>query len=249
MNTNKLIHCIKYKSYKPLNVLLFILCSCFLAKGQTADTNAAFVRNAGIGGNNTIDMLKRIRTDCLDFKPDLTIVMAGTNDMNSVKYVPLEKYKINLEHILDSIKIAGSKALIMNILPFYTPYLLTRHPKAFYGTEGPEGRQAAVNAAIAEIAKKRHIPLLNIHHYFEKIGDIGLEKSSLIRNEANSSMTDGIHPTPDGYRLIASLVYQKIISEGLPHRRVVCFGDSITKGDGSIDGKSYPAYLKKLLQP
>ena len=28
---------------------------------------------------------------------------------------------------------------------------------------------------------------------------------------------------------------------------IVCFGDSITNGDGSIDKESYPAYLKKLL--
>jgi lysophospholipase L1-like esterase len=33
----------------------------------------------------------------------------------------------------------------------------------------------------------------------------------------------------------------------LPQTRIVCFGDSITKGDGSNDGESYPGYLNKLL--
>ena len=51
----------------------------------------------------------------------------------------------------------------------------------------------------------------------------------------------------DGYRAIGIAVYERIIDNKLPHERVVCFGDSITKGDGSIDNKSYPAYLKKLL--
>jgi hypothetical protein len=33
----------------------------------------------------------------------------------------------------------------------------------------------------------------------------------------------------------------------LPKTGIVCFGDSITKGDGTMDRDSYPAYLKKLL--
>ena len=211
-------------------------------------TTKLFVRNAGIGGNNTIDLIKRVGKDCLNFNPDLTILMIGTNDMNSVKYVPLEKYKQNLELLLDTIKSSGSKVLIMNILPFFEPYLLTRHPKTFYGTEGPSGRQAAVNKAIAAIAKQKGVPLLDIHHYFAAVGRIGLDKNSLIRNEVNSGITDGIHPTVDGYRLMAALVYQRILLEGLPHQRIVCFGDSITKGDGTIDHDSYPAFLRRLFE-
>lgn len=246
-----LLHNIVRSRLKTLYKMMFI--ALFLSIGacvhaQASDTAHLFIRNAGVGGNNTIDMLKRVRKDCLNFRPDLTILMAGTNDMNSVKYVPLEQYKQNLTRLLDSIKSSGSKVLLMNILPFYEPYLLTRHPSAFYGKEGPAGRQAAVNSAIAKIAKNAGVPLIDIHHYFEKVGRIGLDKYSLIRNEANSGLTDGIHPTVDGYRLIASLVYQRIIAEGLPHTRIVCFGDSITKGDGSIDKNSYPAFLKSLLQ-
>ncbi|WP_225974320.1 SGNH/GDSL hydrolase family protein [Arachidicoccus ginsenosidivorans] len=215
---------------------------------QTVETtDSVFVKNAGIGGNNTIDLLKRVQRDCIDYKPDLTILMIGTNDMNSVKYVPLEKYKQNLIRLLDTIKASGSKVLLMNILPFYTPYLLTRHPKAFYGEAGPEGRQEAVNKAISQIAKQEKVPLLDMHHYFASVGKIGLDKYSLISNEKNTGKTDGIHPTVDGYRLMAALVYQRIIMANLPHKRVVCFGDSITKGDGSITRNSYPAFLKKLL--
>lgn len=247
MRLHKIIHSRLKTVHKMMLIIVFLSASVCI-HAQSAETSQSFIRNAGVGGNNTIDMLKRVRKDCLNFKPDLTILMAGTNDMNSVKYVPLEQYKQNLTRLLDSIKSSGSKVLLMNILPFYEPYLLTRHPKAFYGKEGPAGRQAAVNAAIAKIAKEADVPLIDIHHYFEKVGKVGLDKYSLIRNEANSGLTDGIHPTVDGYRLIASLVYQRIISEGLPHSRIVCFGDSITKGDGSIDKNSYPAFLKSLLQ-
>ena len=106
-----------------------------------------------------------------------------------------------------------------------------------------------MNAAIGEIAAEKKVDLLDIHHVFAAIGAVGTGKSSYIRNTANSGMTDGIHPTPDGYRAIALAVYRYMVDHDLPRHRVVCFGDSITKGDGSMDRNSYPAYLKKLLMP
>lgn len=222
--------------------LCFVICSSIAAQ-----KTAPFVINAGIGGNNTQDLLARIDEDCISYKPDLTVLMVGTNDMNSVKYIPLDQYKANLEKIIDILLRSKSQVLLMNILPLYEPYLLTRHPQSFYAPEGPAGRLKAVNKVIDQVAIEKHVSFLDIHHIFETIGNIGTDESSYIRNMANSNLTDGIHPTPDGYRAMAIAVYEKINNNNLPHKRVVCFGDSITKGDGSIDNKSYPAYLKKLL--
>lgn len=238
--------------YLPTRIRVFCIGVIFLLSASSqikgfAQAQQPFVINAGIGGNNTRDLLARINKDCLSFHPDLTILMIGTNDMNSVKYVPLKEYKKNLQKIIDILLASHSKVLVMNILPLYEPYLLTRHPKAFYEPEGPSGRLAAVNKAIKKIANQKGVSFLDIHHIFEKIGNIGLDKSSYIRNKKNSNRTDGIHPTPDGYRAIAIAIYEHIINVHLPHERVVCFGDSITKGDGSIDHNSYPAFLKKLL--
>ena len=238
--------CLK-KHFWHLSAILFVIIFA-ISTGAKAQSVAPVVFNAGVGGNNTVDLLRRIDKDCLGKNPDLTVLMIGTNDMNSVKYIPLEQYKRNLSKIIDSILHAHSKVLLMNVLPMYPPYLFTRHPKAFYGEEGPEGRLAEMNAAIWKIAQEKAVTFLDIHHVFEKIGDVGLDRSSYIRNEVNSHMTDGIHPTPDGYRAIAIAVYECIKSNRLPHERVVCFGDSITKGDGTIDRNSYPAYLKRLLQ-
>lgn len=228
-------------------ILYCLFLTLGLISSITAQKTAPFVINSGVGGNNTKDLLARIDSDCISYKPDLTILMVGTNDMNSVKYIPLDQYKANLEKIIDILLKAKSKVLLMNILPLYEPYLLTRHPKSFYAPEGPAGRLKAVNKVIRQVAQEKHVSFLDVNHIFAAIGNIGLDESSYIRNMANSKMTDGIHPTPDGYRAIAIAVYEKIINDNLPHERVVCFGDSITKGDGSIDNKSYPAYLKKLL--
>ena len=203
--------------------------------------------NAGIAGNNSNNLLKRIDTDCLAHKPQLTILMIGTNDMNNGKHVPLDKFKNNLDKLCKTITAAGSQVLLMTILPFYEPYLLTRHPAEFFAPEGPSGRRAAVNQTIIQVATDNKVHCFDVGSIFEKIGKIGLDKDSLLRNEANVGKTDGVHPTQNGYRFLALAVSQYIIYNKLPIGRIVCFGDSITKGDGSIDKESYPAYLKTLL--
>ncbi|HEX2628060.1 MAG TPA: GDSL-type esterase/lipase family protein, partial [Chitinophagaceae bacterium] len=88
----------------------------------------SLIINSGVNGNTTTNLLKRIDTDCLAHKPELVIMMVGTNDMNNGKFVAPDKYKVNLESLSDRIMESGSKLLLMSILPFYEPYLLTRHP-------------------------------------------------------------------------------------------------------------------------
>lgn len=208
----------------------------------------AVVINAGIGGNNTIEMLARVTADCLSHRPDLTILMAGTNDMNSRKHVPLADYEKNMRRLVSDISSTGSKVLLMTILPAYEPYLFTRHLPEFYQPEGFAGRNKGVNDVIRKIAAVTGQPLLDMHHLFERIGNIGEGADSLLKNEINSGEKDGIHPTAEGYRLMGAVIYDCILQKKLPHTKVVCFGDSITHGDGGTAGHSYPACLKKLLR-
>lgn len=205
------------------------------------------VFNSGVSGNNTNNLIARLQPDCLSHNPTLTILMIGTNDMNNGKYVPLEKYHQNLGKLVELITSSGSKVLLLTILPFYEPYLLTRHPASFFEPQGPCGRRTELNQVIKTVAKKYNTSFFDAGILFEKVGKIGTDKDCLIRNEANSGKTDGVHPTPNGYRFLALSVSQFIQYNQLPASRIVCFGDSITRGDGSVDHESYPAYLKKLL--
>lgn len=224
-----------------------------LASTTTITTAAArktgeiTVVNAGIGGNNTVDLLARMDKDCLSHKPGLTVLMVGTNDMNSRKYVPLKQYETNLRTIVEAIRKSGSKIVLMNLLPVYEPYLLTRHDPQFYQPEGHGGRLKQMNEVIGKTADDYDLSFLDLYSVFEKAGNIGLDKTSWVKNEANSNTTDGLHPTAEGYRVIGVLVYQHIVSNGFLDDKIVCFGDSITRGDGSIDKNSYPAWLKKML--
>lgn len=212
----------------------------------TGMTETIEVINAGVGGNNTIDLLNRIEKDCMAHHPDLTILMIGTNDMNSRKYIPLAEYETNLRKIIGIIKQSGSRILLMTILPVYEPYLFKRHNPDFYQPEGHFQRKTKVNELIRKLALEYDLQFLDIHQVFQKIGNVGLSPDSLIKNEANSQSTDGVHPTAQGYKVIATAVYA-YLSDKFKSGKIVCFGDSITIGDGKADGENYPAYLKKML--
>ncbi|MGN7723847.1 DUF459 domain-containing protein [Chitinophaga sp. 22620] len=214
------------------------------AKGQGTDYT---VINAGIGGNNTLDLLKRIDRDCLAHQPELTVLMIGTNDMNSMKYVPLEQYRANVATLVKKIQAQKSQVLLMTICPFIEEFLFTRHKREHYGAEGPSGRRAAVNKTIRELATHYNTAFLDLGALFDKAGKVGTGKDSLIQNVENSNKTDGVHPTTEGYRFIGLAVYDFIVYNRLPQQRIVCFGDSITAGDGGVEKNSYPAVLKRLL--
>jgi lysophospholipase L1-like esterase len=209
--------------------------------------NGVEVINAGIGGDNTDDILTRITETCLIHQPTLTIVKVGTNDMNSRKFIPLSQYEKNLRAIVQEILEVESQVVLMNLLPVHEPYLFTRHKPEFYQPEGHAGRLREMNSCIEKVAADHQLTLVDLHHIFQKAGNIGLDKSSWIKNEANSNVTDGLHPTPEGYRAIGLAVYQHLVYYRLNINKIVCLGDSITAGDGTAEGDNYPAWLKKLL--
>lgn len=233
---------------RSLAAALGFSCTRFAATAAWQQAGeATVVVNAGIGGNNTRNLLQRLDADCLSHQPALTIVMIGTNDMNHGKYVPPGEYRQNLQQLAEKIQHSGSRLLLLSILPFYEPYLLTRHPASFFAPEGAAARRSQVNQVIQAVAQQQQADYLDTGSLFEKVGKIGEDKDCLLRNTANSGVTDGVHPTPNGYRFLALAISQYILLRQLPAGRIVCFGDSITRGDGSADKESYPAYLKKLL--
>lgn len=187
----------------------------------------------------------------LDLKPDLTVLLIGTNDMiNSALLTPLPVFKENYERVVRHLLDSGSRVVAVTIPPCNEELLYKRHQPEKFGSMSPDSRIAEANKIIKNIAKQNKIPLADFHAEVIKKGTSG--KDSLIRNPDNHGGPDGVHPTPEGYQKLAEMVFQIIKTNKIDVRRIVCLGDSITyganvKGAGTVGGDTYPGQLLLLL--
>lgn len=211
----------------------------------------AEIRNFGICGAATGRILAEELPMALAFQPDLSILLAGTNNTcNSHALTETEVFQKDLLAILNALKKAGSKLILMTIPPFCSELLFERHDRNAYGDFSPEERVAAANRVIASVAEETGAVLIDLHSAF-------LQKElsaadSYLTNPNNSPYRDGVHPNREGYALTAKLILEAIRRHHLPCLRIACLGDSITYGQymtgaGTADGDAYPGQLRSLL--
>lgn len=206
---------------------------------------AAEVINAGVGGNRSSALLNRMEKDVLARRPTTVVLMVGTNDrLNSGGFVDAKGYRKNVETLVDRIQQGGAKVLLVTPPPCIPELLFTRHDPQKFADQTPSERMAEVREILLDISKQQSVPLVDFHEHLlqEKIAD--KQVTSVIRNVANSGVKDGVHLTPRGYELLAQLIVKKIKAAELPPSKVVCFGDSLTKGSVKAN---YPMYLNVIL--
>ncbi|MDW5290188.1 SGNH/GDSL hydrolase family protein [Formosa sp. PL04] len=206
------------------------------------------VINAGVGGNSTQDLLKRIDKDVLEKKPGLVIMMVGTNDMlNSNKMIDYKTYTTNLETLIKQIKSTGSDLVLMSPIPADSTYLFARHDRTMF-TETPNQKLDKVGNIVQQLATENKVYFYDLNAEFKALNLPIHNQDVLIKNEKNSGKKDGVHPTALGYRFIAQNVYSYLKENNLlkSNETVICFGDSITRGGGQ--GANYPSYLEVLIE-
>jgi lysophospholipase L1-like esterase len=229
-----------------LSVLSFILFD------NTGDSKDNFVLNKGIPGNNVANLLKRLERAVLNHQPSLVIIQIGTNDMvNPRKMLPYLAYSDQLNILVDRIRSSGAEVLLLSLPYVDTAYLFDRYGRENY-TSGPNEKIDSANSIIHSIATAQHCLYFDMNEVFRLYNSPGREASSLIRNERNTGVKDGVHPTPHGYHVMAESIFNYLQREGRSYHKIICFGDSITfgafaLGQGTNKGKTYPAVLRKLL--
>ena len=231
-------------------LLLFMILQQMATGNSISDT--VIIVNAGINGNNTADLLARVNKDVLQQSPQLVIMMIGTNDMlNTRNILTLKAYEDNYDALLD-ILTKKAAVIVMTIPPVNSSYIVMRKPELKFNETGPAHRVDSANMVIKRLAAKYNCQLIDLNKILMACGGSNTGKQSLFQNEANSGTPDGVHPTADGYRVIATAVYQNIVRSYAAVKKIVCFGDSITygynvEGGGKTEGQSYPALVKKML--
>ena len=237
--------------------IIFTLIICFSACKSAvvkSEKQVLKIENKGVAGNTTRNLIKRLEKDVLTQKPDLVIVMVGTNDMlNSKKFVSYENYQSNLSKIVNQIKKQHAQVLLMSPPRVDSLYLFKRHDKALF-SDTPNVKLEKVTQIMKTISEENKILFVDNYSVFKAKGLPQHNQDNYIRNLKNSNKEDGVHLKPIGYKLIAENVFDYLKTNNLldKYNHIICFGDSLTKGSGAsgagtISGENYPSFLYRML--
>ncbi len=145
--------------------------------------------NRGISGQTTSQMLLRFRTDVIELKPKIVVILAGTNDIaRNTGPATLEMILGNLISMCELAKANDIKVALCSVLPAYD------YPWKS-GLE-PADKIAALNKMIIKYAKANDIAYVD--YYSPTVDDRKGLKSIYSQ--------DGVHPNKEGYRVMGPIV-------------------------------------------
>jgi lysophospholipase L1-like esterase len=242
---------IKYRVLLTLSILVLTSCGSLKKIETNIDSK---ILNKGVSGNTTVNLLKRLEVDVLKEKPDLVILMVGTNDLlNSKKIISYQEYAANLTKIVQTIKSKNCEVLMMSPPTADSVYLYQRHDKSLY-VDTPNTMMNKAREIVKVVSKENRTFYVDIYSSFIAKEIPKHNEDVYIRNVKNSGVKDGVHPTPVGYKFIAETVFKYLKENKLlnKYKTIICFGDSITKGAGAkgagtITGENYPSFLNTMI--
>ncbi len=143
--------------------------------------------NRGIPGDTADGGLNRLKGHVINDKPDLVLVQFGLNDAFSGYAV--DHFKNSILGIIAGIREQTSAEILL-----MTSSALEGHD--WLMTE-------KYYIALEEVADEESVPLAKVHTYWEQKISEGTDFRSLVQH-------DLVHPTEEGYQLMAEAVAEKI---------------------------------------
>jgi|GEM_PF-3389727 len=155
-------------------------------------TGMRLVRNAGIGGNNTTQMLARFDTDVLAYDSDFVFIMAGTNDTLDGGNLPTVT-AANITAMVAKIRDANRIPLLLTIPPAGTPLSPATATVLL--------KIATINGWIRRFAREQRIDLVDIYQ--------AMTDSATGAWSAADMTSDGTHPTTKASKLMGQYAATK----------------------------------------
>jgi lysophospholipase L1-like esterase len=149
--------------------------------------------NRGISGQTTPQMLVRFRSDVINLKPAVVVILAGTNDIaGNTGPSTLEMIEANIISMAELARANSIKVVLSSVLPaFDYPWRPGLNPAE---------KIAALNEMIKTYAKKNGIVYLD---YYSSMVN---EKKGL----KEEYTYDGVHPNEAGYKVMGPLAEEAI---------------------------------------
>jgi lysophospholipase L1-like esterase len=142
--------------------------------------------NRGIPGDTADGGLYRLRGDVLDHDPDLVFIQFGLNDAFSG--VHPGRFEAAIQAIVESVRSdTDAEILIITSVPVVYERM-DEIADEFYGR-------------LEAVAGRENLPIARVHRFWMQKVDEGLEFRSLVQS-------DQVHPTVEGYRLMAEAIME-----------------------------------------
>lgn len=162
------------------------------------------VVNAGIGGNTSTMGRDRFQRDVLDERPNVVMIMFGTNDAaissNGQARVSKAEFEKNIRYFTDRLKAKGIRVVLMTTPPVIQGLYYTRYDEELYKKyNGARLWIDSYNAIVRKIAREKRVTLID--NYQNMIAAAG---GATDRNLILSELIDfsGNHLTPRGTEMI-----------------------------------------------
>jgi lysophospholipase L1-like esterase len=149
------------------------------------------INNRGVPGDTADGGLDRLRDDVIDDDPDLVLVQFGLNDL--YMGYPVSRFRNNIEAIVQSTKDNCSAEIML-----LTSGMINNRQEMKAALEFYE--------AIASTSMKLNTALARVDLYWKRAVDSGTALDSLLQ-------FDGVHPTVEGYRLMAEALMETLLSQ------------------------------------
>jgi lysophospholipase L1-like esterase len=157
--------------------------------------------NRGIGGQTTPQMLIRFRPDVIALKPQVVVILAGTNDLaGNTGPMTLQATEDNLASMTELARMNGIRVVVASVLPV-SDYGKNREGKLVNRTaQRPPEQIKALNEWIKKYAAQNDLTYLD---YFSAMVD----EKGFLKEELSG---DGLHPNEKGYSVMQPLAEQAI---------------------------------------
>ena len=179
----------------------------FLANAAWSGSRVAF-DSSTLGGKAPFCSDERVKALGRAGNPDFIFVLGGTNDWAHSSNIPLGEYNTTGEY-KDSLSFRGAYSLLLH-------KLTTRYPKARVVCLSilPRGEAATqVNAA----GWSQNDGNASIQHIAEQFGQYYIDCSTIpfSSNWSKYMISGNLHPTADGFTLMAEHITEALISQGI----------------------------------
>ena len=146
----------------------------------------------GIGGQTTLQMLARFRTDVIELHPQYVAILAGINDIaRNTGYIDVKNTFGNIVSMVELAQVNGIRPVLCTVLPA---------GEIGWRKEVGDPRPLidSLNALIRQYAQEHQLPLAD-YHAAMKDADNALDAAYV---------TDAVHPNLAGYKVMEKLLLE-----------------------------------------